>query len=91
MPISHEKVNIGTLVKLEEGSYYCVNYRQFVYVSPVKVGIVVHLFWYDDLTYPWKILGYKFLADIIVGSYKLRDVPDFKINGIRVKDDTSIP
>jgi len=68
-----------------------MNAKQFVYVSPVKVGVVVHIFWYDDFTYPWKILGYKFLADIVIGSHKLRDVPDFKINGIRAEDDAPIP
>jgi hypothetical protein len=91
MPINPKKTEVGSLVKLEEGSYYCMNSKQFVYVSPKNVGVIVHIFWYDDFTYPWKVLGYKFLADIIIGSYKLRDVPDFKINGIRAEDDTSIP
>jgi len=82
MPINVEKIKIGSLVTLDKGSYYCVASKRFVPVLQNNVGVIVHIFWYDDFTYPWKALGYKFLADVIVGSYKLRDVPDFKINEI---------
>jgi hypothetical protein len=85
MPTDPTKINIGSLVSVEQGSYYCMNTRQFVEISSEAIGIVVHLYWYDQLTYPWKILGYKYLADIIIGQYKLRDVPNFKVNEVRGK------
>ena len=56
--------------------------KKFVPICQNSVGIVIHIFWYDEFTYPWSVLGYKFLADIVVGSHKLRDVPDFKVNKV---------
>ena len=72
---------------LERGSYYCVASKKFVPISKSSVGIIVHIFWYDEFTYPWSVLGYKFLADIVIGSYKLRDVPDFKVNEVSKEND----
>ena len=82
MPINIEKIKVGSLVTLHNGSYYCVASKRFVPISQNSIGVIIHIFWYDEFTYPWQALGYKFLADIVVGSHKLRDVPDFKIDGI---------
>ena len=83
MIINHEKIEIGSLVRLEEGSYYCENAKRYVPISHCQIGIVIHIFKYDQSSYPWSILGYKFLSDIIVGPYRLRDVPDFKLYGVK--------
>ena len=87
MPINQDKIKIGALVTLEGGSYYCVISKKFVSISKNSVGIIVHMFWYDEFTYPWSVLGYKFLADIVIGSHKLRDVPDFKVNEVTKQND----
>jgi hypothetical protein len=87
MPTNQENFKIGALVTLDKGSYYCVNSKRFVPISHRSLGVVVHIFWYDESTYPWSVLGYKFLADVVIGCHKLRDVPNFKIREVSKKDD----
>ena len=87
MPIDPEKVKVGSLVSLEGGSYYCMGTKKFVPICHNSVGVVIHVFWYDDFTYPWRVLGYKFLVDVVVGCHKLRDVPDFKVNEVTKQND----
>jgi len=83
MIIDHEKVKIGTLVRLEEGSYYCEVAQQYVPVSYCQIGLLIHIFRYEVSSYPWATLGYKFLADVVVGPHRLRDVPDFKLYEVK--------
>jgi hypothetical protein len=83
MIINHEKIEIGTLVRLEEGSYFCENAQRYVPISHCQIGVVISIFNYDETSYPWAVLGYKFLSDIIIGPYRLRDVPDFKLYEVK--------
>ena len=83
MNIDHNKIEIGSLVKLEEGSYFCEHAQRYVPISHCQIGIVISIFKYDETSYPWAVLGYKFLSDVIVGPYRLRDVPDFKLYEVR--------
>ena len=83
MIINHEKIEIGSLVRLEEGSYFCGNAQRYVPISHSRIGIVIHIFKYDETSYPWAVLGYKFLSDVIIGSHRLRDIPDFKLYEVR--------
>ena len=83
MIINHNKVKIGTLVRLEEGSYFCENTQRYVPVSHCQIGLVIHIFTYDETSYPWAVLGYKFLADVVVGAHRLRDIPDFKLYEVK--------
>tara|TARA_A100001011_G_scaffold175203_1_gene183821 strand:- start:1207 stop:1455 length:249 start_codon:yes stop_codon:yes gene_type:complete len=82
MHIPHDEVKVGDLARVEQGSYYCENSRGFVLIDSEQIGIIVHVFKYDEITYPWKTLGYKYLVDIIIGPHKLRDIPNFKIHGV---------
>jgi hypothetical protein len=82
MHIPHDEIKIGALVRLEEGSYYCERHKKFVTIGPEMIGVIVHIFKYDEITYPWKTLGYRYLADLVMGPHKLRDVPNFKIHGV---------
>ncbi len=86
MIINHEKVEIGSLVRLEEGSYFCENLQRYVPISHCQIGIVIHIFKYDQSSYPWAVLGYKFLSDVMVGPHKLSDVTDFKLYGVKSCD-----
>ena len=79
MIINHENIKIGSLVRLEEGSYFCQHAQRYVPISHCQIGIVIYIFKYDETSYPWSVLGYKFLSDVIVGTHRLRDVPDFKL------------
>jgi hypothetical protein len=83
MTIDHNKIEIGSLVKLEEGSYFCEYAQRYVPISHCQIGVVSSVFKYDETSYPWAVLGYKFLSDIIVGPHRLRDVPDFKLYEVR--------
>ena len=83
MIINHKKIEIGSLVRLEEGSYYCERTKRYVPISHCQIGIVIHIFAYDETSYPWSVLGYKFLSDVMVGSHRLRDVPDFKLYEVK--------
>lgn len=83
MPTSHKKVEIGTLVKIEEGSYYCQNAQRYVPISFCTIGMVIDIFYYGEESYPWVTLGYEYLADVIMGPHKLRDIPSFKIYEVK--------
>tara|TARA_R100000406_G_C3106602_1_gene123325 strand:+ start:1049 stop:1309 length:261 start_codon:yes stop_codon:yes gene_type:complete len=83
MIISPENVKVGTLVRLEEGSYFCENVQRYVPISHCQIGLVIFIFEYDESSYPWAVLGYKFLADVVIGTHRLRDVPDFKLYEVR--------
>lgn len=83
MIIDQEKIEIGSLVRLEEGSYYCELKQRYVPISHCQIGIVIHIFKYDETSYPWAVLGYKFLSDVMIGSHRLRDIPDFKLYEVK--------
>ena len=82
MHTSHKKVKIGTLVKIEEGSYFCQSAQRYVPISFCTIGMVIDVFYYDEQSYPWVALGYEYLADVIMGAHKLRDIPSFKIHEV---------
>lgn len=79
MPTNQKKVKVGVLVKLEEGSYYCMNAQRYVPISFCSIGMVIDVSYYEQGSYPWITLGYEYLADVILGPHKLRDIPSFKI------------
>lgn len=85
MPTSQKKVKIGTLVKIEEGSYYCQNAERYVSISFCTIGMVIDVFYYNSDSYPWVALGYEYLADVIMGPHKLRDIPNFKIYEVNIE------
>ena len=82
MHIPHDKIKVGVLVRIEGGAYFCERCKSFVTIGPELIGVVIDVFKYDEVTYPWKTLGYKYLVDLVIGPYKLRDVPNFKIHGV---------
>ena len=84
MTIDHKRLKLAPWSSLEEGSYYCENAKRYVPISHCQIGIVISIFKYDEESYPWAVLGYKFLSDIIIGPYRLRDVPDFKLYEVKV-------
>ena len=48
-------------------------------ISFCTIGMVIDVFYYNSDSYPWVGLGYEYLADVIMGPHKLRDIPNFKI------------
>lgn len=83
MSIEPTTIEIGALVKLEEGSYYCTVAKRYIPISFCQIGLVIEIFRYAPNSYPWTTLGYKYLADIVIGPHRLRDVPDFKIYEVK--------
>ena len=79
MPIEPTSAKVGTLVRIEEGSYFCEKAMRYIPISFCKIGVIVNIYIYDPHSYPWEILGYKFLADVMIGQHRLRDIPDFKM------------
>ncbi len=45
--------------------------------------MVIDIFYYGEESYPWIALGYEYLADVIMGPHKLRDIPSFKIYEVK--------
>ena len=69
MPIEPTSAKVGTLVRIEEGSYFCEKAMRYVPISFCKIGVIVNIYIYDPHSYPWEILGYKFLADVMIGQH----------------------
>ncbi len=82
MPTSQTKIKIGALVKLEEGSYYCMNAQRYVPISFCSIGMIIDIYYYQEGSYPWIALGYEYIADVILGPHKLRDIPNFKVHEV---------
>tara|TARA_R110000824_G_scaffold286825_1_gene474937 strand:- start:401 stop:667 length:267 start_codon:yes stop_codon:yes gene_type:complete len=86
MPINPEKVEIGTLVRLEEGSYFCSKAQRYIFISSCKFGVVIEKYEYATGSYPMEVLGYKFLAEVIIGPHYLLDIPNFKLYGVQSEE-----
>tara|TARA_R110000796_G_scaffold121121_3_gene235251 strand:+ start:30 stop:293 length:264 start_codon:yes stop_codon:yes gene_type:complete len=79
MPINPESVKIGSLVRVQEGSYFSWEYQKYSHVSFASIGVVLQIFRYNENSYPFTILGYEFLAEVFIDGHRFIDVPNFKL------------
>lgn len=83
MPINPKTVKTGSLVRVEEGSYFSWEYQQYIKVSFTSIGVVLAVFHYNENSYPFTILGYEFLAEVFIDGHRFIDVPNFKLYDVK--------